>query len=205
MSFIPPEFEERLEQEFNGRLRVRWSPSSGQYRIEQKVARAQMWGDRPILENDDEATMIRDGYFYVMSIAPRDRMNCKRCNTELEVPLYEARVVACPICKLMGRTFKYAVAYFPLGDKLIDHLKKIDPERGLSRDQMKALRESNEALLRSQQRAVSNNAEAYGKDNFNRLVGIQQVGRTGRESAWLDAPQRDIINERQKQGILVGV
>jgi hypothetical protein len=105
------------------------------------------------------------------------------------------------MCKLSGVPFRQAMAFFPLGDTLIDHLKKIDPERDQTKDRVAELRDNNEALLRSQQRAIFNNMEAYTKDNFVKLAGLAQVGRTGKESAWLDAPERGISNERQKLGI----
>lgn len=201
MSYIPQEFEESLEREFNGRLRIRWSPLQEQYRIEQKVARAVMWPDKPILENDDEATMIRDGYFFVLSIMPRDKMKCKKCGSILDVPYMSTSIVICDICKLMGYAYKKTAGFFPLNEKLITHLKSIDPERGMSKEQIAKMRENNEAIVRSQQRSITNNIEAYGKDNFTKLAGIAQTGFTGKESAWLDAPALQVSNERQKLGV----
>jgi hypothetical protein len=198
---IPQEFTERLNRDFDGRLRVKWSNFSKRYRIEQRAARGQMWPDKPILENDDEQQMIRDGYFFVMDITPGDKTQCAKCNTWLNVPIREVRIIACPVCKMMGRTYRMNLGFFPLTDSLIDYLKGIDPERGLPAKAIEKMRSNNEQQMLSMQRSMSNNGEAYGKENFNRIVGIPQFGHTGKETSWEDAPVKQISNERQKQGI----
>lgn len=195
---IPETFTERLEQEFGGRLRIRWSPSEYRFRIEQKVARAIMWPDRPVLENDDDLQCVKDGYFHVLSVTPGDKMKCKVCAAPIPVPVGEMQMVHCPTCKAMGRQMRYAVAFFPLNDMLIEHLKKIDPERNLARDTVAELNARNEAAVQRAQRAIQTQAEAYVDDNFNRIVGIPQTGYTGRERMWDDAPKKVITNELQK-------
>lgn len=191
-------FTNLLEREFDGRLRIRWSPFQQQYRIEQKVARGMMWPDKPILENDEEALMIKDGYWFVMGVSPREHTKCQRCGTELEIPAFETRMITCPICKIMGRTYRISAGYFPLNDRLIKYLKSIDPEKDMGKEQVAKLRANNEALVKSQQRAMSNNIEAYGKDNFTKLAQIAQVGYTGKET-W--GSHHEISNERQRKGI----
>lgn len=81
---------------------------------------------------------------------------------------------------MKGRDGRHVAAYYPLGDTLIDHLKKIDPMRRFRQDLAKAADRKNEAIMESRKRETSNQIEASTKDHWTKLVGIQSVGYSGK-------------------------
>jgi hypothetical protein len=181
MYSVPESFASRLEEVFRGRLRIRWSIKQGEFHVEQRVGRGVFVPYR-ISEIDDSLIRARDGYAFVLAVRPGTRMPCPHCGLEVKVPVMEFSETKCDYCRMKGRDGRYRAAYFPLGETLIDHLKKIDPERGATRELAEASDRQNRAVLASREREISNTIEASTKENFNRLVGIQQVGYTGKES-----------------------
>lgn len=176
----PRSFTERLEREFRGRLRIRFSDKEQEWQIEQRVGRAVL-PDARISLYDDDAIRARDGYLHVMSIRQGDRMPCPKCRYELKVPAFKTVDVACPYCKLKGRTTRVCAGYFPLeGDALIQHLRRLDPERGASLELAAEADRKNEALVASLERQSLDASYGISQD-FNRLFGIQSVGYTGKE------------------------
>ncbi len=125
---IPSDFVEKLARDFGGRLRVRWSHQRSEYVIEEKVGRAALPPFR-FAEIDDNYIRARDGYGFVLAVRPGDRMACPQCHLSIKVPVREFREVACEHCTWKGREARYQVCYWPLGDSLLEHLRKIDPLR----------------------------------------------------------------------------
>lgn len=175
----PTRFVELLRENFGDRLRVRWSQKAQEFQIEQKVGRAVLPPIR-IEEGRDDLIRARDGYDYVMSIRAGDRMPCPKCHYKIPVPVRDTHHIACAYCKLKGRQTHVTAGFWPLDDSLIEHLRKIDPLRGAHRELTQAADLRNQARLKSAERDLSNHVEAVGSDHFNRLVGIPQVGYTGK-------------------------
>jgi ribosomal protein L37AE/L43A len=131
---ISEDFQERLQSRFDGRYRVRWSPSRHEFHLEQKVARGLAEGFVPIVSksaedrrlHEDERIRARDGFMLTMIITAGDRMPCEHCGSELQVPLFASGVVTCQFCAMRGKGVHYTVGYFPLNDVLLEHLEKID-------------------------------------------------------------------------------
>jgi hypothetical protein len=71
-------------------------------------------------------------------------------------------------------------AYFPLDDYLIMQLRAMDPYKGWSEDRLKLIDEENRKVMESRKRAFDNQIEAITSDYYKRMVGIPQVGYTGR-------------------------
>src|SRR5574343_1629107 len=116
MRIAPSAFTARLEREFGGRLRIRWSTQRGEWHIEQKVARAHL-PQYYLYENDDAGIRQRDGYDYLLAIREGDRMPCPRCGHTVKVPVMVTGEARCDRC---GK--RYGAAYFPLeGDALIQY------------------------------------------------------------------------------------
>lgn len=187
----PEDFQRRLEREFGGRLRIRWSVKRGEFHIEQKVGRASL-PPTFVSEADDETIRAKDGYGFVMAIRPGTRMPCPGCSTTLDVPAMRTGEVRCTFCRVKGLDGRYAAAYFPLeGDALIQHLRRIDP-LNTWRDALAAEADAiNRRITASKDRDLSNYNEAVAKDWFNRLVGIPQVGYTGKEHSWASPSKRN--------------
>lgn len=174
---IDEQFTHRLEQVFGGRLRARWSHKTNSVHIEQKVGRM-IQLDRWVSAVDDQAIRMRDGYHYILEVQPGDRMPCPQCKHTLKVPALQFRAIECDWCKLMGKEHRVVAAYFPLGEVLIDHLKRIDPLTGASKQLRLEVNKGNEWVLKGQQRHLSNVVEDAGKDQFEKIAGIQSVGYT---------------------------
>lgn len=176
----PQQFVDRLEREFRGRLRIRYSHKEHSWEIEQRVGRA-IQPDRYIPLNDDDAIRARDGYLHVMSVRTGDRMPCPRCRMELKVPFNQTVDINCGFCELKGKQTHIVAGYYTLdGDDLIQHLRRIDPERGASVELARDADRRNQALEASHERAALDASYGVTQD-FNRLYGIQQVGYTGKE------------------------
>lgn len=183
---IPESFADRLKRDFDGRLRIRWSKALGEFHIEQKVGRAAL-PPTYISEWDDDLIRARDGYMYVMAIRPGDRMPCPDCHLTIKVPVMRTAEAVCSYCRMKGRDGRWRAAYYPLGDLLLDHLKKIDPTRRFREELTKAADRKNKAIMAAKEREASNIIEASTKENWTQLVQIQSVGFSGKEKMW-DGP-----------------
>jgi hypothetical protein len=179
MRTAPSAFTRRLQKEFGGRLRIRWSSERGEWHVEQRVSRAHLPQHR-INDNDDAGIRQRDGYDYLLAIREGDRMPCPRCGGTTRVPVMATGEARCPSCDT-----RYAAAYFPLeGDALIQYLRRLDPTLGWHREIVKNIEAANAAVPRRQQRALDNALETGVKDRWKDIAEIPHVGYTGREKAW---------------------
>lgn len=176
---IPESFAARLDQTFDGRLRLRWSQSRHEYQLEQKVSRA--LASFPVSDHDDDSIRLRDGYLYILSIRPGTKMPCPACHLDLDVPVREIREVVCPFCKLKGTPTRVTAGYFPLDDILIETLKRLDPMRGASKQLRSAVDRHNEQMMAAKRQHVIETSLDAANDDFNRIAGIPSVGYTGKE------------------------
>jgi len=178
----PDAFVEKLEREFNGRLRIRWSRESNEYHIEQRIRRGMFPGTKPSKrgwdETNDAYVRHRDGVIHVMTVRTGDRMPCKRCNYELKVPYQVTHFITCPLCKLRGTPTHFAAVFMPLSDQLIEALKKIDPENPISERLAEDLDRQNEALARQMENDAVQSSVAAFSDAYRRIAGIPSVGWT---------------------------
>lgn len=134
--YNPAPFQLRLEEVFGSQLRLRWSVRYAAWFIEQKVGRAALPPLR-IKEWDDSLICARDGYAPVMRVQPGTKMACPSCHLPLPVPVMESAEVRCRQCQLRNIDASVVTAYFPLGEKLIDHLRKclMDPAERIRREE----------------------------------------------------------------------
>jgi hypothetical protein len=185
----PESFVEKLEREFRGRLRIRWSVERREWHIEQKVARGLFPGTKPTKRGWDETVdkyvQHRDGYVFIMAVRDGDRMPCFRCGHELKVPYMQTTHVKCQYCTLMGRPTYNAAVYMPLGDKLIDHLKSIDPENPISEKLVERLDRENEQMEARMMADAVRPAEAQFNDDYRRVVGIPTAHLSGKTKMWI--------------------
>lgn len=126
--FTPNAFMERLEEVFGSTLRIRWSVVQGAWQIEQKVARASF---APLGRNAfrDDVIRAREGYDLVMVVQAGPEMHCPICDTPVQAPKLETAEVTCKACRRAHSDARIMGGWFPLGEVLIEHLKKCDPER----------------------------------------------------------------------------
>lgn len=176
----PQDFVDRLTREFDGRLRIRWSDMRGEWHIEHHVGRAVL-PPRRIDDEHDDLIRARDGYEFVMAIRPGDRMPCPRCGLTLSLVPFAFQETTCPRCKAEGRESGTRAVFFPLGDALLEELRKRDPIRDGGPRMLQLMDQANRRLELTRQREFSTYHEAVAKDSFNQLFQIQSVGYTGRE------------------------
>ena len=185
MREAPESFQESLQKIFGGRLRIRWSRQRGEWHIEQKVRRGFVEGMRPTKrgwdDTNDNYVRYRDGYAFILSVRTGDRMPCPKCGHELKVPFMETHHVKCDYCALRGRQSFVAAVYMPLGDTLLDYLRKIDPENPISRRLAEDLDRQNVALAAAMEKKPIDDAMAGFSERYNRIVGNPQTGYTGKE------------------------
>lgn len=175
----PTEFTKQLEQTFQGRLRIRWSSKRREFHIEQKVGRMAPAPQR-ISEADDDMIRARDGYHFVMSIREGDRMPCPECGFEIKVPVMDTADIRCTYCEMTGKQTRVVAGFWPLNERLIEHLRKIDPLRGGQKELADAADRYNELLVQAAENQISNDGYAALEERYNRLVGIPQTGYTGK-------------------------
>jgi hypothetical protein len=186
----PPEsFVEKLDREFRGRLRIRWSTEDAAWHVEQKVARGMFPGTKPSKKGWDESTDAyirhRDGVILVISVRTGDRMPCPKCGHELKVPYLQTHLVTCAFCKLRGKQSHVPAVYFPLSDSLIQFLKSIDPENPVSEGLAEDLDVQNEALAAMLEKDALTAGNAAAEQEYRRIVGIPQVGLSGNTKMWI--------------------
>ncbi len=181
----PQEFVHRLSREFGGRLRIRWSPRREEWHIEQKVGRALGDPPRHIPDWHDQWVRARDGYHFLCAIRTGDRMPCPICRQSIPVPIMRMGEAMCQACKDAKRTARgWYVSFWPLGDGLIEQLRKMDPLRTWHEEVPRELRDADARRDAQQARNLHNAIEPATKDAFTQLFEIQSVGYTGKEHAW---------------------
>lgn len=176
----PSFFTDLLARTFDNRLRIRWSASQHEFHIEQRVGRAVAAPSR-FDEGRDDLIRARDGYDFVMSVRTGDRMPCPVCHYTLRVPVMDTWDIHCGYCKLRGLQTSVVAGFWPLNDRLISHLQKIDPLRADQTEQARAADRYNRLMMESEDNAIINAGVARGYEKFNRIAGIQSVGYTGKE------------------------
>ncbi len=174
------DIHERLKDEFNDRLRLRWSGKEKNWHVEQKFARGYHPSRRANDDDEsDEMIRAREGYLQICTVQPGDHMRCERCNYTINVPVNEFRMIQCEQCQLMGWQTKYVVGFFDLdSEHLLDHLRRLDPLRSASNKIREKIAENNKKLYEKEQNRPSELAEAYVKDMSNDLFGIAHQGST---------------------------
>ena len=171
----------RIEREFEGRYRLRWSPRKGEWHLEQKCGRA---ADPPchISEGDDTLIRARDGYWFVLAIRPGDRMPCPGCGQTIKVPVLEFGEATCEWCQRHGKDGRYPAAYFPLdSDRLLEHIRRLDKIRGDHRVIIQMVEEANDLRNKRFMNDKLNEVDAISEDQYKRLFNIPSVGYTGKE------------------------
>lgn len=178
---VPAGFARRLHEQSRGALRLRWSAKDHEFHLEEKVGRAALPPIR-VDEGRDDLIRAKDGYALVMVIRPGDRMPCRRCGKTLKVPVMRTAEVSCPTCSFQQqRQVAYKASYWPLGESLLEYLRKIDPRNGGTERQVEEVEHSNAKLQAAQEKALKDHGEDVLRDGFTEIMQIPSVGYTGRE------------------------
>jgi hypothetical protein len=175
MSLSVETFEDELVRRLGREYRVRWSPRKETYCIEQQVGTAKI--DIPRAAADiDTWQRAKDGYGLVCEISPRTMMKCLQCRTRLAVPELKWGEVKCDTCRSSKNynTAVYYVAYFPLCERLLQHLESTSPKRGWA--WVQRLKDKNTQVRVDLDRRLSNHLESGFMDYRNVIGGVPRVG-----------------------------
>jgi hypothetical protein len=186
------EFQAALDREFHGEMRIRWSDAREAYLLETRAGRGVWDADvstQPY-RRQDEAIALRDGYRFFMELRLGTATPCRGCGAGLKIPAFEPVQAACPRCRYIQ-----AVAYFPLGDTLLDHLRKLNPKGTYHQNVVRELDRANADRDAALQRDAANVVESTTLDLYNEMVGIPAFGYAGRTAAWTNAPASPLAPE----------
>jgi hypothetical protein len=187
----PREFLERFEEEFGRNYRIRWSDARKEWHIEQKMGTGfpqdfdispKNWRDYRVAY--DERLRARDGYILTLAVSPGTQTRCDECDTWVKVPAFRFETVSCPYCSMKGRKRLMTGGYFPLGESLLEHLRKIDVYNGGNERVKEAVSRRNKFIEDEAMADFRREMNAGLKERFNRLVGIPQWGRSGDQPMW---------------------
>lgn len=184
---VPQVFHDRLDEEFKGKIRIRWSDEQEEWHVEQKV-RSGLAGS-PLTSRDDynrnywrdDVIRSKDDYMWVMSVKQGTTFACPTCASKLIAPTRSQEMISCGYCKQKGYEHHVLAGHWPLDETLIDHLKKLEwqldhPEQHAGA----SLTAQNAALKKIQERRVLDPTMAAWEDRYNKIVGIPSVGYTGK-------------------------
>lgn len=213
---VPESVERRLANEFDNRLRIRYSRKTHTFHVEGKVSRAVsampipngMTGSQEakLKENFfDDLIRARDGYQLLMEVAVGHEFPCPRCDMPLKSPMLKSAEVVCVYCQTLSprrgqakRNGLVPMAYWPLdSEAFFERLRYLDPLRTWRRT-MKELDATNARRQAIAEKDELNELEAFNRDNFNQLVGIPQAGLThSKTSFWTNAPESPLVRAIQ--------
>lgn len=186
------EFQAALDREFQGDMRIRWSDARQAYLLESKAGRG-IW-DTDVASQDyrrhDEAIALRDGYKFFMELRLGTRTPCHGCRATLRIPAFEPVQAICPRCQ-----YQHAIAFFPLGDSLLDHLRRLNPKGSYRANIKKEQDRANAAREASLAREAHTHGEAGILDSYNDIVGIPSFSYSGKTAAWTNAPSSPLAPE----------
>lgn len=151
-----------------------------EYHIEQRVGRAVLPPLR-IDEGDDRFIRARDGYAFVMAIKAGTHTYCRKCHLRCEVPVLRTSEIKCEYCeRVKARRGREFGGYWPLNDRLLQYLHKIDPNRD---GHLNGVAEGDLAMERAEmarQRSIHNHIESATLDDKYQLFGTPFSGYTGK-------------------------
>lgn len=179
---IPESFLKGLARDFGSAIRVRWSPVRNRWQLERRGKEVTTLSDPR--DRFDLWVRVNTGFYRVLETSPGSLITCPHCGTDHSHPMFTLEAPRCPKC-----AHQDLVMNWPLGEKLLEHLRFTDPERdGLER-LWRDIEKSEAALEKGRAREKANYGEAVWKDEFTRVFQIQSRGYEGPARAWLDAPE----------------
>lgn len=182
------QFNDRLEEEFGGRLRLRQSlVRESTFFLEERTGRATFTGiadlrDKSSLQarrRADDRLRARDGYSKVMEVQAGTRSACTRCGWAYAVPHLRSAEVRCAQC-----ADQIITAFFPIGETLLDYLKTLDPERVDQARRVKDEERRAEWLAKCEERSLAKDAGEAFRDSL--IEQIPAARLSGHTAMWHD-------------------
>jgi len=179
------QFNERLEETFGRRLRLRRSHlrestlfveefAAEERTLARLIAELPVKSTRQARNRADDYTRARDGYRLFMEVQTGTRSACVRCGHAYRVPEFKVVQLRCPTCD-----YDFATSFFPIGESLLDYLKMCDPDRV---DQVRRVREEEareEWLKKCDERSLAKDAgEAFRDTLIEQIPAARLSGQT---------------------------
>jgi len=172
----PETFEDELQRRLGRHYRLRWAVDKDVWCIEHGVE-VPLGAVPESMRGRDVWIRARDHVMLVCEVSPRPYLTCPHCRvTRLALPVLEWREVRCGYC----RTQPYkpnttlVAAYFPLGERLLQHLESTAPRFAL--ENVRRMHAANDALRASQERDLDRHIDAGLRDYRNVIAGNPVVG-----------------------------
>lgn len=162
----PETFESAMQARLGRDFRLRWEPRAEVFCIEQKSAHGTY--ENPTDYSDPAYERVRDGYSLVMEIAPRPWVKCVECTGIIPLPELRFAEVRCPWCAYKGEKEIHFTGYFPLSDRLLEHLDRLSPKRVL--DAARERDKRNYEAKRTAARDYDNRSEAILSEPARKIV-----------------------------------
>jgi hypothetical protein len=184
----PEEFVEKLQREFPG-YRVRWSLKNCRWQLEMPVGRGALPGTYPEDKFDDGTVRAADGYWLILEVSPRPYTKCPECGFHFDLPELRIKEASCEYCCSRGLDAKWMLGYFPLGEALLNQLRKTDPKRDGIRKLAARVDAKNKARLDAIKRNADDQMEYSMREHRNEIFEIPQSGYRQPSSMWTNAPE----------------
>lgn len=179
MLTIPPTFRARLDAEFQGRIRVRWSYQRNCFVVEQQESAAIHPGELFTHSNDDIAIRARDGYGLLFELWTGSTAACL-CGADIPLTPSTIKVYECPTCQVRhGRTRQLPIASFDFTEGLLEALCRLDYIAHNTESPKDAVRRAWHANLRkkaAKDKAIAADRQLRLRDDWHRLYNVPRTG-----------------------------
>lgn len=183
----PQDFVNKLEAEFPG-YRIRWSQKRHLWQLEQRCGRSALPGTYPEDKFDDGTIRAAEGYWLILEVSPRPYTKCPECGFHFDLPELQIKEAKCDYCISRDLDARWMLGYFPLGEALLNQLRKTDPKRDGIRKLSARVDAKNKARLKAIKAAADDTMEYAMKDNRNAIFENVQFGYKQPPTMWINAP-----------------
>jgi hypothetical protein len=207
MYSVPDSVATRIKNEFDGRIRVRYSTKRRAFQVEAKTSRALSDIKFPNHFNGaqikkvmdvfhDDIERHKDGYSLVLEVQPGDRMPCPVCSSTLKVPHLKTAEIRCDYCIVASggrKDGRVTAGYWPIdSEAFMDRLRYLDPSRSY-RKGAKGVDAANAERQAIEEKDAMNLIGSVNRDEYRNFAGILQTGTTTKTGAWTNAPESPLL------------
>lgn len=183
-----PDFVEKLEKEFPG-YRIRWSLKRNLWQLEQRCGRSALPGTYPEDKFDDGTIRAAEGYWLILEVSPRPYTKCPECGFHFDLPELKIKEAKCEYCISRDLDARWMLGYFPLGEALLNQLRKTDPKRDGIQKLSARVDAKNKARLKAIKDSADDTMDYAMRDHRREVFEIPGVGYTKNPSMWANAPE----------------
>lgn len=186
MERLPDSAERRLQDEFHGRVRIRWSRQRRCFMVEQREAESLEPGSVDLNHDNDEQVRARDGFSLMYEVWPGSKAPCPHCGLPVALIPGRIRRYTCEGCKAMGKSSNHVdiASFYPDSEALLQELRKVDyiGHNALDpRERVRRMHAHNTWRAESNEARIRDDRNAYTREEWRRLVGNPIISLGGKE------------------------